>query len=304
MSRLAAAAAVCPLSDCTLAADNAENIRNRSDAAVPKVKTVVTAAASPRTSRARALLRNVKSIKGSSADVATAAVEESTLSVRREPSTSISRHSSFATTPSTRVSCAAVVPLSAPPATHRPSPLDCHVFAKPFTPAATPRRHDPYSPCLLKSPCTPEDGFYACYCPVEEEETEEEEATAAAAAVVVTELTASHTPVQHHMFCPTPTLPAETRALLEMLSKTSTAALLCMSPSETPVKAADSVVEYSPVPSSAAGGLSAAPSPSSTPNRGASLAQTPIDAGTRVIRKVVCCGVDRTSGRPVPKPRA
>lgn len=235
----------CPLSDCTLAVDNAENIRNSSDKVLLGLKADVVAP-SPR--------KNARNAKY--ANTAATIVVEKAPSVRREHVVGPNTRKSNART--VTVVAAAPTLASAALEAHRPSALDMHVFAKPFTPSATPRRNDPYSLCLLSSPCTPEDGFYACYCDVTAIEAETADSL--------------HSPVRpaHAAAQKAATLGDTTRNLLEMLSLVST-------PSKSTLTSPERI----------------APSPQPTPS-----------TSTRVVRKVVCCNVDRTSGRPVPKPKA
>lgn len=281
MSRLTSAA--CPLSDCTLAVDNAENIRNSKDAAPLGLKVATAATVIPSTPRQRALLRSVKAISRA------AAAETVTPSACRERVSGLAYHKDV-TASTTAVNTAAMMPLSAACVAYCSSSLDSHVFANPFTPGSTPYRNDPYSPCLLKSSCTPEESFYACYSEVDE--------TPAVLAV-----NPANTPIRSHVVGQKAALPTETQALLKLLSKATASSSPFMSPMATPLKTADSM-EQSPASLIAGGGLTTAPSLSSTPERAASpSSRQPPATSARVIRKVVSCGVDRTSGRPVPKPK-
>ncbi|KAG5468316.1 hypothetical protein LSCM1_02296 [Leishmania martiniquensis] len=285
MSRITSAA--CPLSDCTLAVDNAENIRNSKDAALSGLKAAAATATAVRsTPRQRALLRNVKAMNRSAA---AAAAEMITPPARHERVSGATRTSSA--TPVTAVVTAdAVVPLSSTSAAFSSPLMSFHIFAKPFTPGPTWHRNDPYAPCLLKSTCTPEDSFYACYCEMEE--------TPAVLAVNLT-----NTPIRPHAVSQAAALPAQTQALLQLLSKPAASSSLCLSPMTTPMKESDSA-EQSPASLAAGGGLTTTPSLASTPERIASPpSRQPPTTSARVIRKVVSCGVDRTSGRPVPKPK-
>ncbi|AIN97741.1 hypothetical protein LPMP_202450 [Leishmania panamensis] len=281
MSRLSSA--TCPLSDCTLAVDNAENIRNSKDVSLLALKVAATAVAIPSTPRQRALLRNAKAIGCS------AAAEAVTLPACRER-VSGTTHSTNITASTAVVNTAAEMPPFSTNAVYRSSSLDCYLFAKPFTPASTLHRNDPYSPCLLKSTCSPEDSFYACYSEVDE-------------ALAVVAMNPANTPTRLPVVCQTAALPSETQALLELLSKTTVSSSLCMSPITAPMKMCDSA-EQSPASLAAGGGLTTTPSLASTPERAASPSSRQLCAASaRVIRKVVSCGVDRTSGRPVPKPK-
>ncbi|CAJ1007860.1 hypothetical protein Q4I28_003173 [Leishmania naiffi] len=280
MSRLSPA--TCPLSDCTLAVDNAENIRNSKDVSLLALKVAANAVAIPSTPRQRALLRSAKVMSCS------AAAEAVTSPACRER-ISGTTHNTNVTASTAVVNTAAGMPPFSTSAVYRSSSLDCYVFAKPFTPASTLHRNDPYSPCLLKSACSPEDSFYACYSEVDE-------------ALAVVAMNPANTPTRLPVVCQTAALPSETQALLELLSKT-TVSSPCMSPMTAPMKMCDSA-EQSPASLAAGGGLTTAPSLSSTPERAASpSSRQPCAASARVIRKVVSCGVDRTSGRPVPKPK-
>ncbi|KPA82347.1 hypothetical protein ABB37_03436 [Leptomonas pyrrhocoris] len=260
MSRIAPV--TCPLSDCTLAVDNAENIRNSNDKALLLHKVSVSAIAPSQRRNARSSPTQVSHV------VASVDATEKTPSARRERVVGGTRKVNARTVATTLAS----VSLEE----HRPSALDVHVFAKPFTPA-TPRRNDPYSPCLLNSPCTPEDTFYACYGDAEAVATEATP-TASLMNTPVCTRTAGQKPS---------TLGETTRNLLEMLSLIST-------PNKSPcgAKPVRPTESQSPRPSS--------------PERAASPSQQqPVpSSSTRVVRKVVCCNVDRTSGRPVPKPKA
>lgn len=256
MSRIAVAN--CPLSDCTLAVDNAENIRHCNDKLAQGLKLTFTdaiIAPSPR-----------KCLRGATSTSHNIAITEKSPSVRRERVLTGSR----------RVNAHTIAVAGEPSAlleAHRPSALDVHIFAKPFTPASMPHRNDPYAPCLLNSPCTPEDSFYACYCDV----TDSRETTPEETSSVL------HTPVRPSTAGVKPTLGETTRNLLEMFSLVSTPS---KSPSRvTPVRPTEAV------------------SASASPERAASTPPLPPTTSSRVVRKVVGCNVDRTSGRPVPKPR-
>ncbi|GET92339.1 hypothetical protein, unknown function [Leishmania tarentolae] len=280
MSRLTSAA--CPLSDCTLAVDNAENIRNSKDAVLLGLKVSTAATVIPSTPRQRALLRTVKAVsRSAAADTIT-------------PSASLDRVSGFAhyehvAASLTAANTAAVMPPSCACAAYCSSSLDNHVLAKSFT-SASPHRNDPYSPCLLKSSCTPEDSFFACYSDVDE-------------TPAVVAMNPANTPIRSHVVCQKSALPTETQALLKLLSKATTSLSPFMSPMRTPLKTTDSM-EHSPASFTAVGGLTTAPSLASTPERAASPSSRQLPTtSARVIRKVVSCGVDRTSGRPVPKPK-
>ncbi|KAG5494008.1 hypothetical protein JKF63_01841 [Porcisia hertigi] len=280
MSRVAPS--TCPLSDCTLAVDNAENINNSKGAALLGLKAATAAAAVvPSTPRGRALLRSVKAIsRSAAAGRVTPCVRSEVFPVAKcnaspTPAKAVEDADAATPLPYRLVDCG--------------SSLDSHVFAKPFTPALTVHRNDPYSLCLVKSVCTPEDSFYACYG----------EAVEAPVAMV----NPASTPIRTHTVCQATALPAETQALLDILSKATTSSFQCASPNAKSMKASDSV-EQSPVPSVTAGGLTTTPSLTSTPERILSFFSHQVPATpARVIRKVVSCGVDRTSGRPVPKPK-
>lgn len=296
MSR--AVSTACPLSDCTLAVDNAENIRNSNDAALLGLKGG-SAAAVASTPRARALLRSVKALSRSvgTSDAACAAAP----SPRRERVSGTGRTVTTTSAPTATVGVAPAEVAGAPRVAFRPSSLDCHVFAKPFRPASATHRNDPYSPCLLKSPCTPEDSFYACYCDAVEE-------TASAATPANVALASASTPVRSHparQSAVTPVLPAETQALLEQLNRTSVTPARAGSPMTTPIKMVGSADQSPATTASMGGGVTATPSASTTPERGvSSVSQSPAPTSSaRVVRKVVSCGVDRTSGRPVPRPK-
>lgn len=258
MSRIATVN--CPLSDCTLVVDNAENIRNSNDKVLLGLKAEIAAAA------AAVVAPSLRKQHVRSAKQPAVAADrlEKAPSMRREGVVGAARKVNARTVVTT-----APASLEA----HRPSALDMHVFAKPFTPAvSTPRRNDPYSLCLLQSPCTPEDGFYACYC----------DAAAVAEAEPVSPL---RTPVRSLNTGKT-TLGETTRNLLEMFSLAST-------PSKSPCGVTPSrSTEATPQ------------SPAATPERATTTSAAPAATSTRVVRKVVSCNVDRTSGRPVPKPRA
>ncbi|KAG5467917.1 hypothetical protein LSCM4_01003 [Leishmania orientalis] len=278
MSRVASA--TCPLLDCTLAIDNAENIRNSKDAALSGLKAAVATAAVRSTPRQRALLRNVKATNRSAAAAETVAPSE-----RRERISGATHRTNVA--PATAVvNAAAAVPLSSTGVAFSSSLVGSYIFTKP----PTLHRNDPYAPCLLESACTPEESFYACYCEVNE-------------APAVLAATPTSTPIRSHVVSQPAALPAQTQALLELLSKATVSFSHSLSPMMTPIKGFDSV-DQSPASLAAGGGLTTTPSLASTPERFASPpSRQPPTASARVIRKVVCCGVDRTSGRPVPKPK-
>lgn len=260
MSRIAVGN--CPLSDCTLAVDNAENIRNSNDKALQGLKADTLAVLAPSPRKAA---RNTKNISG------VVAAAEKVPSVRRGRVAAGGCKVTTTTTVSMSESAAAAVAATTLEA-HRPSALDVHVFAKPFTPA-TPHRNDPYSLCLLNSPCTPEASFFACYA----DTTELSEMAETASAM--------HTPVRSYPGSQRPTLGETTRNLLEMFSLIST-------PSKSPNRATPVHTTEAPSVERDASPPLSPPLPTTTTN------------STRVVRKVVTCNVDRTSGRPVPKPRA
>ncbi|KAG5468737.1 hypothetical protein CUR178_01572 [Leishmania enriettii] len=278
MSRVASAA--CPLLDCTLAVDNAENIRNSKDAALSGLKAAVATAAVQCTPRQRALMRSMKATNSSAAAAETVAP-----SVRRERISGATHRTNVA--PATAVvNAAAAVPLSSTGVAFSSSLVGSYIFTKP----STLHRNDPYAPCLLESTCTPEESFYACYCEVNE-------------APAVLAATPTSTPIRSHVASQPAALPTQTQALLELLSKATASFSHSLSPLMTPSKGFDSV-DRSPASLAAGGGLTTTPSLASTPERIASPpSRQPPTASARVIRKVVCCGVDRTSGRPVPKPK-
>lgn len=260
MSRIATGS--CPLSDCTLAVDNAENIRNSNDKALQglKVDTLSLIVPSPRKTA-----RSVKTVSG-------VVAAEKAPSVRRGR---VSAGGCKVLTTTTTANAADGAAQATALEVHRPSALDVHVFAKPFIPLSTPHRNDPYSLCLLNSPCTPEASFFACYA-----DTAEVSEVAEAAS-------AMHTPVRGYAGSQRSTLGETTRNLLEMFSLISTPS---KSPCRvTPVRVTEAV--------SACSSLERAASPPLSPPQ-------PPTTSTRVVRKVVNCNVDRTSGRPVPKPRA
>ncbi|KPI87071.1 hypothetical protein ABL78_3833 [Leptomonas seymouri] len=258
MSRIASIN--CPLSDCTLAVDNAENIRNSDDKTllINKLSTA-TIAPSPR--------KNVRSsAKQISYAAATDAVEKAP-SARRERVVGGTR----------KVNVRTVATMLEE---HSACALDTHIFVKPVSPFSTPRRNDPYSPCLLNSRCSPEDSFYACYCNAVVPESDVAEAAAPAGL--------TSTPVRTRTAGQkVTTLGEATHNLLEMLSLISTPSK--SSYGVTPVRPTE---ELSP---------SSSPEHSVSPSQLQQLAVP--SASTRVVRKVVSCNVDRTSGRPVPKPK-
>ncbi|KAG5491699.1 hypothetical protein JIQ42_01605 [Leishmania sp. Namibia] len=278
MSRVASA--TCPLLDCTLAVDNAENIRNSKNAALSGLKAAVATAAVRSTPRQRALLRNVKAANRSAVAAETVAP-----SARRERISGATHRTNIA--PATAVvNAAAAVPLSSTGVAFSSSLVGSYIFTKP----STLHRNDPYAPCLLESTCTPEESFYACYCEVNE-------------TPAVLAATPTSTPICSHVVNQPAPLPAQTQALLELLSKATASFSHSLSPMMTPIKGFDSV-DQSPASLAAGGGLTTTPSLASTPERIPSPpSRQPPTASARVIRKVVCCGVDRTSGRPVPKPK-
>jgi hypothetical protein len=254
----------CPLSDCTLAVDNAENIRNSNDKALLGLKVDTTAA----------ILIAPSTRKNAHSNNAVNAA------VGAEKAPSVRRASAVGSTRKVNARTVAVAASSASTTleVHRPSALDLHIFAKPFTPCSTPRRNDPYSLCLLNSPCTPEDSFYACYSETAPVAVVESEAVAASMQTPVRSCGTSAGSTSHKA-----TLGETTRNLLDMFSLVST-------PSKSPC----CVTPVRPTE------VSTTASPTS-PERAASP-PSPVPSA-RVVRKVVSCNVDRTSGRPVPKPK-
>lgn len=217
-----------PLSDCTVAIDNAENILNRSEKYSTHTKATVS-----QTTRTK---------------------EKSSIQ-RGRGDTEAGR-----TTPSK--SPLAFVSL-------RPQSLSLN--STPWTPPALNYvRNDPYSPCLMMSPCTPEESFYACY-------------TEAAAPSVVRG-------AGKEAAMPLTAAPDKTQG--SALDAPSTVAVAAHP--TTPVQVLQAVTPQTPLKAK----------PNSPPN---SCAVTPSakahEAPARVVRKVVRYGIDRTSGRPIPKLR-
>lgn len=216
----------CPLSDCTSAVENADNIYNT-------VSLLKTATAGVKPYASSATLLSPLSTKGQSASSYTFA---------------------------------------------RPAPLQ--LVQSHSLPSFS--RHDPYSPCIIHSPWSAEESFFACYTASEEPAAEPVPAVEANKGASVK--------------------PAEVVAAAQV--STGVAAQLpstrrspARQPQQQTATTAHGAVDATPVGSSSSG---------DEPRSRAGSASSPVtppqqqQQPTRVIRTVVGCGVDRTSGRPIP----